>query len=66
LVQHSAKEALLILKENGFHEISGRVRGDHHRFTDYKGHFVTVAFSNKKSIIPPKTFGEILKQAGLK
>ena len=64
LVQHEAKEVLKQLKANGFIEI--RVRGDHHRFTDGKGHFVTVPFAKLKDTIAPGTYNARMEQAGLK
>lgn len=62
--QVKVKHVLDLLKKNDFKEI--RQVGDHHRFSDNKGHKVTVAYASKKATIPPKTYNTILKQAGLK
>ncbi|MFD1670932.1 type II toxin-antitoxin system HicA family toxin [Agrilactobacillus yilanensis] len=43
-----------------------RITGDHRRFTNDNGKYVTVAYSKLKANIPPKTYSTILKQAGLK
>lgn len=63
-MEHMAKDVLKLLNENGFYEI--RIVGDHHRLTDGKGKFVTIAYSKIKDNIPPKTYNSILKQANLK
>ena len=64
MVQHQAKDVLKQLKANGFTEV--RVRGDHHRFTDGKGRYVTIPYHGAKDIIAPGTYNSIMKQAGLK
>ncbi len=52
LVQHRVKEVLELIDKYGFHEI--RVLGDHHRYTDGKGHYVTVPYSRIKDTLPPR------------
>ncbi|HAT54553.1 MAG TPA: toxin HicA [Lactobacillus sp.] len=59
-------DVLKQLKRNGFLELKDRQVGDHHRYTDNKGHKVTVKYASKKASVPPKTYNAILKQAGLK
>ncbi|MDR0854283.1 MAG: type II toxin-antitoxin system HicA family toxin [Clostridiales Family XIII bacterium] len=58
------KDVLTLLKRNGFEET--RCTCDHHRFEDGEGHKVSVAYSSMKDTIPPKTYGSILAQMGLK
>ncbi|CAJ1189146.1 type II toxin-antitoxin system HicA family toxin [Companilactobacillus nantensis] len=63
-MEHTVKDVLKILNEHGFYEI--RIVGDHHRLTNGKGKFVTVAYSELKDNIPLGTYNLILKQADLK
>lgn len=60
----TAKEVIKLLKQNGFSEV--RTKGSHHRYTDGKGHKVTVPFHKLSDDLDPKTYSSILKQAGLK
>ncbi|MFD1124984.1 type II toxin-antitoxin system HicA family toxin [Lentilactobacillus raoultii] len=64
--QVRVSEVLKLLKKNGFHEVSNRQSGDHHRFMDENGHKVTIPFASKKAVVAPGTYNSILKQAGLK
>ncbi|GEP72825.1 type II toxin-antitoxin system HicA family toxin [Lentilactobacillus rapi] len=64
--QVKVSEVLKLLKDNGFHELTSRQSGDHHRFVDNSGHRVTVPFASKKAVIAPGTYNSILKQTGLK
>ncbi|MFD1431247.1 type II toxin-antitoxin system HicA family toxin [Lacticaseibacillus yichunensis] len=66
MVQHQAKDVLQLLKANGFKELKNRQRGDPHRYTDGKGHMITVPYSQLKDNLAPKTYDMILAQAGLK
>ncbi|AYE39317.1 addiction module toxin, HicA family [Companilactobacillus zhachilii] len=63
-MEHTVKDVLNLLKSHGFYEI--RIVGDHHRLTNGKGKFVTIAYSELKDDIPLKTYNLILKQANLK
>lgn len=60
------KKVLKLLKENGFYELDGRQEGSHHRYTDGKGHYVTVAYHKKSDTVFAGTYNSILKQMGLK
>lgn len=60
----TAKEVLQLLNHNGF--IETRIVGDHHRFTDGQGHYVTLAYTRPKDVIHPKTYQTIRRQAGWK
>lgn len=60
----TAKQVIKLLKKYGFAET--RIKGDHHRFEDNKGHKVSVPYSSLKDEIKPGTYNNILKQAGLK
>ncbi|AMB93292.1 type II toxin-antitoxin system HicA family toxin [Aerococcus sanguinicola] len=62
--ERDVKELLKLLKKHDFTEV--RVKGDHHRYEDGKGHKVTVPYTSKKDTIPKKTYRSILKQMGLK
>jgi len=63
-VKVTAREVLQLLNATGF--IETRIVGDHHRFTDGRGHHVTVAYTRLKDVIHPKTYQSICRQAGLK
>lgn len=49
----SAKQVIIELTQHGFYELDHRTRGSHHRYTDGKGHYVTIAYHHLKDIIPP-------------
>ncbi|BDR59560.1 type II toxin-antitoxin system HicA family toxin [Xylocopilactobacillus apicola] len=66
MTEIKAGDVLKMLKSNGFKELKSRTNGDHHRFTDDKGHKVTVPFTSKKDTILQDTYKSILKQAGVK
>jgi predicted RNA binding protein YcfA (HicA-like mRNA interferase family) len=60
-------QVIEFLEANGFYEVATRQRGSHHRYTDGKGHNVTLAYhgKGKKSTIPKATFSSIKKQMNL-
>lgn len=60
-----AKQVLNELKENVFYELDNRTNGSHHRYTDGKGHYVTVAYHGLKDVIPPGTYKSIRRQMGV-
>jgi predicted RNA binding protein YcfA (HicA-like mRNA interferase family) len=60
------KQVLKELEKNGFYEIANRTNGSHHRFTNGKGNYVTLAYYGKKDTLPPKTYKSILRQMGIK
>lgn len=54
-----------LVKEHGFRFL--RSRGSHFRYTDGKGHYVTIPMGHGgKEILKPKVEKSILVQAGLK
>lgn len=59
------KKVLKELESNGFYELDYRINGSHHRYTDGKGHYVTVSYHGKKDLIPPGTYRSIRRQMGL-
>ena len=63
-MEYTAKMIVSQLIEKGFSEV--RITGDHHRFTDDKGHRVTVPYSRLKDLIPKGTYDSILKQSDIK
>lgn len=62
--QRTARDVLEMLKDRGYYALPNRTKGDHHRFTDGKGHKVTVPYSRLKDNIYDDTYNYILKQMG--
>lgn len=60
----TAKKLLDKLAKEGY--VETRVKGDHHRFEDGKGHKVTVPYARLKETISPTTYHFIKLQAGWK
>lgn len=63
-METKVKDLLIQLKKLGF--IETRVRGDHHRFVDGKGHHVTVSYTKIGENVRKGTLNAILKDAGIK
>ncbi|MCH4169613.1 MAG: type II toxin-antitoxin system HicA family toxin [Lactobacillus sp.] len=63
-MERKARQVLKELLAAGFREV--RVHGDHHRFDDNRGHYVTISYTNLGDTIKKGTYNAILKQAGLK
>lgn len=61
---YKVREVIKLLKKNGFYET--RIVGSHHRYTDGKGHNVTVAYHKLSDEFDPKTYNSMMRQAGLK
>ncbi|EEJ72631.1 type II toxin-antitoxin system HicA family toxin [Lactobacillus ultunensis] len=59
MVKHTAKEAIKLLKENDFREIS--VRGDHHKFRNSQGLIANLRYSRLKDTISKGVFDDIKK-----
>ena len=57
MVEHTAKEALQMLKKHGFKEYS--VRGDHHKFRDSNGHTAILVYSHAKDSVSPGVFKDV-------
>lgn len=69
--QVKADELVKYLKNNGFKEARSlkgghKNGGDHHFYVHPDGRCTTIAFSNRKTIIPQGTYKAILKQTNLK
>lgn len=64
-METTVKDMVKLLESNGFHKI--RSKGSHFRYTDDKGHKVTIpAGHGMKEVLKPGTEKSIKKQAGLK
>ncbi|WP_125980055.1 type II toxin-antitoxin system HicA family toxin [Loigolactobacillus iwatensis] len=64
MTEIKAKKVVKQLLDAGFYD--SRINGDHHRFKDDEGHYVTVNYSRLSDSIKPGTYSAILRQAGLK
>lgn len=64
-METTVKDMVKLLESNGFRKI--RSKGSHFRYTDDKGHKVTIpAGHGMKEVLKPGTLKSIKKQAGLK
>lgn len=57
MVEHTAKEALHLLKQYGFEEYS--IRGDHHKFKDKNGKTAILVYSHLHDSISTGVFKDI-------